>query len=122
MNKQFVSRAFVFAGCITFVFGVFQNTFFLVAAFCFMLAAGFKFPFREEEGWECSCGYDLSYLNPNSPKCPECGKDAKLEWTSSHGEYSRSTTKRLQWAVFQFILSVFVLTVYILFWMYRNSP
>jgi hypothetical protein len=121
MTKQFISRVFVFGGCITFIVGFFQFAFFLVSASFFVLAAGLKFPFREEEGWECSCGYDLSYLNPNSSKCPECGTVTKLEWTSSHGEFSRSTTKRLYWAIFQFILSVIVLAIYIFYWKYRNA-
>jgi hypothetical protein len=86
-----------------------------------MFAFALKFPFREEEGWECQCGYDLSYMNPASRKCPECGTTAQLEWSSIPGEFSNKTTRRLYWAIFQFIVSLLVLAIYIIFVMYENS-
>ncbi|MDG1137539.1 MAG: hypothetical protein P8N28_04675, partial [Phycisphaerales bacterium] len=84
---------------------------FFVSAGVLFLAFYFQFPFKEEEAWHCSCGYDLSYMNKTSDKCPECGQDAKLEWSVTIGGYSRPTKKRLLWAIFLFMGSFFLLAV-----------
>jgi hypothetical protein len=74
----------------------------------FIMAAALQFPFKEEEGWHCGCGYDLSFLNKRSTNCPECGEKVQLEWSSAQGTYSRKTLKRLYWTIFLFAGSLVV--------------
>jgi hypothetical protein len=91
--------------------------FILMGALLLLFTAAIQFPFREEEGWECSCGYDLSFMNKKSKKCPECGEKTVLEWSAMPGDLSRKTTKRLHWTVFFFIVSIamFLLFVVLVF-------
>ena len=66
-----------------------QPWYWLFTSAClFSISASLLFPFREEESWECECGYDLSYSGNTSTRCPECGAAAQLEWTSKPGEFS----------------------------------
>ena len=67
--------------------------FFFSSVFIF-IAASLQFPFEEEEGWRCQCDYDLSFLPPKSQHCPECGREIKLEWTTSPGIPSKKTHMR----------------------------
>jgi hypothetical protein len=81
---------------------------FFIAGGLLFIAFYLQFPFREEEAWHCECGYDLSYLNKKSKKCPECGKEVQLEWSSAPETYSRKTTQRIYWAMFLFAGSIIV--------------
>lgn len=85
---------------------VFDQYWFFVASGLFMIASGLQFPFKEEEAWHCVCGYDLSFSNQKSKKCPECGKDAELEWSAVPETFSRKTTRRFTWAIFLFLGSL----------------
>lgn len=75
-----------------------------ISAFFFCVAGLLQFPFKEEEGWTCECGYDLSFINPKTKKCPECGEDVNVEWTASPGEFSRQTKRRIRFAIILFLL------------------
>ncbi len=86
--------------------------FILASAIVLAITAVIQFPFREEEGWECSCGYDLSYMPKQSTKCPECGKSASLEWSASPGELPRKTSKRLHMTVLWLILSLILFLLF----------
>ena len=120
--KQFVGRACAVFACICVCLGILQYYFFFFIGAClFCIASGLKFPFREEEAWECSCGYDLSFMNPTAKKCPECGKETELEWTSTPGEFCTKTTKRLHWAVWQFAFALVALAAYIAHWLYYSA-
>lgn len=72
-----------------------EQYWFYFSAILFFVSSGLLFPFKEEEAWHCGCGYDLSYSNASSNKCPECGANVRLEWSSSHGHLSRETRRRL---------------------------
>jgi hypothetical protein len=87
---------------------VFDQYWFFVASGFLMVSCGLQFPLREEESWHCECGYDLSYMNRKSNKCPECSKKVQLEWSAQPGGYSRATTKRLHWSIFLFVGSLAV--------------
>jgi hypothetical protein len=78
--------------------------FIFFSSFLLWISAGLLFPFKEEEGWICKCGYDLSFLNKKSKRCPECGKTLQLEWSSSIGQYSRKTLRRLYAMILLFVL------------------
>lgn len=71
--------------------------FIFLSSLLLWISAGLLFPFKEEEGWTCKCGYDLSFLNKKSTKCPECGIEVNFEWTANSGQFSRKTLRRL-WA------------------------
>jgi len=73
-----------------------------LTALCCGIAATLQFPFKEEEGWTCSCGYDLSYTRKDSTHCPECGQQVVLEWSKYPGQLSTKTTRRLYWTLFLF--------------------
>ncbi len=92
----------------------FDNQWWLyISAFFFCGAGLLQFPFREEEGWTCACGYDLSYVDTKSKKCPECGLVMQVEWTSTPGEYSRPTKRRLAYTLLLFLIAtvlVFIAT------------
>ena len=75
-----------------------------ISAFFFCVAGLLQFPFKEEEGWTCECGYDLSFINPKTKQCPECGKDVAVEWTANPGEFSRQTKRRIRFAIILFLL------------------
>jgi len=93
--------------------------FILASAIMLAITAAIQFPFREEEGWECACGYDLSYMPKHSTKCPECGKNAKLEWSASPGELPRKTAMRLRQTVLFMIISL-VLFLFFAFLVFAN--
>ncbi len=76
-----------------------EQFWFYFSAILLFLSSGLLFPFKEEEAWHCKCGYDLSYSNTTSDKCPECGADVHLEWSSEHGHLSRGTRQRLYLAL-----------------------
>lgn len=83
-----------------------QPWYWLFTSAClFSISASLLFPFREEESWECECGYDLSYSGNTSTRCPECGAAAQLEWTSKPGEFSVRTTRRIYRALLCFLLA-----------------
>jgi len=93
--------------------GFVHNQFFILAGAVILLCVGaLQFPFREEEGWECSCGYDLSYLHKTSSSCPECGKQTTLEWSAQPGELARKTLKRLYLTVILFIVAVMLFVLF----------
>ena len=133
MNKKNFSRFFLIAAMFViacpfvleyvyrvqpkYIFRVIGIRFFL-DQYWFYISGGFlfvafylQFPFREEEAWHCECGYDLSYLNKKSKKCPECGTNVQFEWSPTPGTYSVKTTHRLYWAIFLFLGSVFMFGV-----------
>ena len=87
-----------------------ELVYFIPAVFIF-IAGALLFPFREEEGWECGCGYDLSYSGEKSTRCPECGAAAQLEWTSKPGEYTVKTTRRIYRALLCFLLATTVVSL-----------
>ncbi len=114
MTKRFLSKWLVILSVVCLILGFsYDFLFVLVASICILVAAALQFPFREEEGWECSCGYDLSFMNVKSNRCPECGNIAKLEWSSTQGELSTATTKRLHLTVLMFIFSFVLLLLFI---------
>jgi len=89
-----------------------------ISAFLVFIAALLQFPFKEEEAWTCECGYDLSFLAPESENCPECGKSLQLEWTATHGQYSRKTIWRIRLtSLLFFIMSAFICLGLIAKWM-----
>ena len=90
-----------------------ELVYFIPAVFIF-IAGALLFPFREEEGWECECGYDLSYSNIKSKYCPECGATIQLEWSAQQG-LPRNTVNRLWWAVLLFTLSLVLFVFGIIF-------
>ena len=90
-----------------------ELVFFIPAVFIF-IAGALLFPFREEEAWECVCGYDLSYMNKKSKHCPECGAKIQLEWSAQQG-LPRKTINRLWWAVLLFGLSIVLFVLGIVF-------
>jgi len=71
-----------------------------------MISSWLQFPFKEEEAWHCVCGYDLSFSNQKSKKCPECGNETALEWSAVQGTFSRKTARRFTWAIFLFLGSI----------------
>ena len=89
--------------------GLWQNeiavNIWFVSAILIFIAALLQFPFKEEEAWTCNCGYDLSFLTPESKHCPECGTTLQLEWTASQGQYSRKTTWRIRLTILLFVLT-----------------
>ena len=118
MIRNLLTKILVVICVACLVLGFMHNILFiLMGALLLLFTAAIQFPFREEEGWECSCGYDLSFMNKKSKKCPECGEKAVLEWSAMPGDLSRKTTKRLHWTVFFFIISIamFLLFVALLF-------
>jgi len=76
-----------------------------ISAFFLCVTGLLQFPFKEEEGWTCACGYDLSYLDTKSKECPECGELIQIEWTSTPGEYARHTKRRLKYALLLFLIA-----------------
>lgn len=76
-----------------------------ISSFFIFIAALLQFPFKLEEGWTCICGYDLSFLKPESKRCPECGVSVELEWSESHLEYSRKTVWRIRLTLLFFLLT-----------------
>jgi hypothetical protein len=118
MIRNLLTKILVVICVACLVLGFMHNILFiLMGALLLLFTAAIQFPFREEEGWECSCGYDLSFMNKKSKKCPECGEKAVLEWSAMPGDLSRQTTTRLHWTVFFFIVSIamFLLFVALLF-------
>jgi|TARA_B100000959_G_C14899575_1_gene590302 hypothetical protein len=113
MNRT-LCTGFLLAVCIAcLIVGFTYNHFFiLVGAIVLVITSAIQFPFREEEGWECSCGYDLSYMHKQSTKCPECGKTAQLEWSSMAGELPRKTSKRLYQTVFFMVTSLVLFLIF----------
>jgi len=84
----------------------FDNQWWLYISAFFLCAAGLlQFPFKEEEGWTCECGYDLSYVHTKSKKCPECGATMHVEWTATPGEFSRQTKVRIKYAFVLFLFA-----------------
>jgi len=79
---------------------------FFVSSVFLMISAWLQFPFKEEEAWHCVCGYDLSFSNQKSKKCPECGNETALEWSAVQGTFSRKTARRFTWAIFLFLGSI----------------
>jgi hypothetical protein len=107
MTRKIGTGILLVAGGICVLIGFVHNQFFILAgAITVLCASALQFPFREEESWECSCGYDLSYLHKTSSLCPECGKQTNLEWTAQPGEFARKTVHRLYLTVILFIISV----------------
>ena len=98
---------------------ILDSIWFFVASGFLLLATAMQFPFREEEAWHCECGYDLSYLNKKSSRCPECGRKVQLEWSPNPGEYSRKTTRRFHFAVLLFMVSISMSAVGLLLQMFR---
>ena len=78
---------------------------FFGSAVLYLASAALQFPFKEEEGWTCKCGYDLSFLQKKSSHCPECGTEILWEWTQHPGQYSRSTTSRIRWMMLSLFFS-----------------
>ena len=107
MIRSLLTKIFIVICVACLVLGFAHNfLLILMGALLLLFTAAIQFPFREEEGWECSCGYDLSFMNTRSKKCPECGEKTILEWSALPGELSRKTAKRLHWTVFFFIVSI----------------
>ena len=82
-----------------------------ISALFLCLAGLLQFPFKEEEGWTCDCGYDLSYVDTKSKKCPECGVPMQVEWTAIPGEYSRQTKRRLKYALILFLFATMLVLI-----------
>ena len=113
MIRKIGSGVLLAASSICVFVGFGHNPFFILAGAVFLLCVvGLQFPFREEESWECSCGYDLSYLHKTSSSCPECGKQTTLEWTAQPGELARKTVRRLYLTVVLFIVSVLLIVLF----------
>ncbi len=135
-NKRWLSRLFVFVGTVFLVVPFIVLVFFpislikairlmlvplprgfddqwwlYISAFFFCGAGLLQFPFKEEEGWTCACGYDLSYVDTKSKKCPECGLAMQVEWTSTQGEYSRPTKRRLNYALLLFLIATLLVLI-----------
>jgi hypothetical protein len=87
---------------------IFDEYWFWLPSTLLLVAFMLQFPFKEEEAWHCDCGYDLSYSNQKSKKCPECGKESQLEWSTEPGTFARKTTQRLVWAIFLLLGSLFM--------------
>ena len=114
MIRNLLTKILVVICVACFVLGFMHNILFiLMGALLLLFTAAIQFPFREEEGWECSCGYDLSFMNKKSKKCPECGEKTVLEWSAMPGDLSRKTTKRLHWTVFFFIVSIAMFLLFV---------
>ncbi len=114
MNNKFFSSLTIFIGGILLIVGcAYDFIYVLFASVCILIFCALQFPFRLEEGWECSCGYDLSFMNTRSDKCPECGQIVVFEWTQNPNDFSRTTTKRLHLTVCMFALAVILFLVYI---------
>lgn len=95
---------------------------FFGGAVFYFVSAALQFPFKEEEGWTCKCGYDLSFLQKKSSHCPECGTEILWEWTQQPGQYSRSTTRRIGWTMLLFLFSGVMLCIGLfLQWLVRMS-
>jgi hypothetical protein len=95
---------------------------FFGAAVLYVVSAALQFPFKEEEGWTCKCGYDLSFLQKKSSHCPECGVEIVWEWTQQPGQYSRSTSRRIGWTMLLFLFSGAMLSIGLfLQWLIRVS-
>jgi DNA-directed RNA polymerase subunit RPC12/RpoP len=96
-------------------FGIDEELFipgiFFAASVLYFVTAVLQFPFKEEEGWTCKCGYDLSFLQKKSSHCPECGTKILLEWTQQPGQYSRSTSRRIGWTMLLFLFSGAMLSI-----------
>lgn len=113
MNKTLCTLFLLVVSAVCLVFWITLNFYFiLVSAVVLAIAAAIQFPFREEEGWECSCGYDLSYMNKQSSDCPECGKTVELEWSAAPGELPRKTARRLYQAVIFMVLSLVLFLIF----------
>jgi len=82
-----------------------------ISAFFFCVAGLLQFPFKEEEGWTCACGYDLSFINPKTKQCPECGEEVSIEWTATPGEFSRKTKQRIRYAAILFLFAAILVIV-----------
>ncbi len=130
MNKKNLSRVFVVGSILIIAFPfvlyyvfhihphfffkpigvrVFADEYWFFAASAFLIVAcSLQFPFREDEAWHCTCGYNLSYIDKKSTKCPECGNVVRFEWSAVHGELSSKTVSRLHWAIFIFCVAVFL--------------
>ena len=85
-----------------------------ISAFFFCVAGLLQFPFREDEGWTCQCGYNLSYGDPRTKNCPECGQTILVEWTATPGEFSRQTKHRIRYAIVLFAIAT-LLVLYCLY-------
>jgi hypothetical protein len=83
--------------------------FIFLSSLLLWISAALLFPFKEEEGWTCKCGYDLSFLNKKSTKCPECGIEVNFEWTANSGQFSRKTLKRLYAMLALFVLGLIMM-------------
>ncbi len=83
--------------------------FIFFSSFLLLISTALLFPFKEEEGWICNCGYDLSFLSKKSKLCPECGKKVHLEWSASIGQYSRKTMRRLYAMIALFVLGLIMM-------------
>ena len=141
MSKKQISRVFVFVGFAALVVPIIVSLFFpipliksirlmhiplpsgfgdhwwLYISALFLSGAGLlQFPFKEEEGWTCKCGYDLSYVDTKSKKCPECGETMQVEWTSTPGEFSRQTKRRIRYAIILFAIAALL----VLFCLYHD--
>ena len=114
MNKKFISSLAIIIGGILLIVGcTFDFMYVFFATMSILVFCGLQFPFRPEEGWECDCGYDLSYMNKNSDKCPECGRKAEFEWSQNPGDFARATAKRLHMTMRMFALAFILFLVYI---------
>ena len=136
MSKKGISRWFTICGIIVLVFPIlvylvfplsleramrlmhltlprgFDSRWWLFcSAILFCISGLLQFPFKEDEGWTCECGYNLSYINPKTKNCPECGNKVSLEWTATPGEYSRKTKKRIQYAVILFLIATILVAI-----------
>jgi hypothetical protein len=120
VTKKILSSVLAYAGFAMLLACWLSPSALLVGSVCFLLSASLKFPIREDEGWTCSCGYDLSFVKPASSKCPECGVNIELEWSSQLGELPRATAKRLHAATVQFIISFVLLGVFFATWLYSQ--
>jgi len=130
VNKKQCSRLFLVVGITVLVVPLFVYTFFpysliramrvmhiplpqgfdeqwwlYIGAFFLCLTGFLQFPFKEEEGWTCACGYDLSYLDTKSKVCSECGQLCQVEWTPAPGEYSRQTKRRFNYTILLFFVA-----------------
>jgi len=119
MTKKILSSVLAYAGFAMLLACWLSPSALLAGSVCFLLSASLKFPIREDEGWTCSCGYDLSFVNPSSSKCPECGVSIELEWSSQLGELPRATAKRLHAASIPFLISFVSLAVNFASWLYN---
>lgn len=100
----------------------FVPTLFFISSGLYLVAAALQYPFREEEGWTCECGYDLSFLQKKSRSCPECGNKILWEWTPQSGQYSSVTASRIGWTMVLLLLSGTMMCVgLILQWASSNS-